>query len=166
MANIEREFEYNPPLKALFLAAGFFGLCAVIAAYAAFYGAGNKSGFMKIIGNPVVMWIVFAISVGFVLMAVIVAIRMLKVKQRIALTPSSIIVPKSRWSNEEQIINYKDIETIVPEEAVGQHLLNVFHSGGKYTIAASMLPSKKIYDELSDLLFEKTSQKKPDADPA
>ena len=66
-------------------------------------------------------------------------------QQRIAFTPSSIIVPKSRWSREEQIIEYRRIKALSTSEMGGQRFLHVTHADGN-TIDASMLSSKATFE--------------------
>jgi hypothetical protein len=162
MTNIEREYKYKVPWKGILLLIVFFGLCAIVGGIAAQSNSGFKFIFINVSAYQATIfwWVVCGVSLVSVLMAVVTAIRSLKLEQRIAVTPSSIIVPKSRWSQEEQIIEYKDIKTLSTEDVFGQHLLNIFHIGGKYTIAGSMLPSRATFDELYNLLLEKIQQVK------
>lgn len=162
MTNIEREYKYKAAWKGILSGSIFFGLCAIVSGIAAQSNKGFRFIFINLSAYQatIFFWIICGLSLGFVLMAVVTAIRSLKQEQRIAVTPSSIIVPKSRWSQEEQIIEYKDIKTLSSEDVFGQHLLNIFHIGGKYTVAGSMLPSRAAFDELHNLLLEKIQQVK------
>jgi len=79
----------------------------------------------------------------------------LKFRQRIALTAAGIIVPVSRWSADEKLIEYKNISALSESNVSGQTFLNLFHSDGKYIINRSMLPSKKLYREIIELLEQR-----------
>jgi hypothetical protein len=76
----------------------------------------------------------------------------LKYRQRITLTAADIIVPVSRWSADEKLIEYKDISSLSESNVSGQTFLYLFHSGGKYIINRSMPPSKKVCREIIKLL--------------
>ncbi len=160
--NIEHEYEYKPKLTTVLLGIGFFGLCAVISVIAAYDNHElmiNGIIHLSVYQASVFWWIICSISLCFVLAASLMIVQRFKFKQRIALTSSSLIVPKSRWSESEDIIDYRAIKSLSSEKIQGQRLLHVFHSEGKYTIAASMLSSKAVYDNLCDLLVEKTQLK-------
>jgi hypothetical protein len=61
-------------------------------------------------------------------------------------------VPASRWSRGEKTIAYRDIEALSQTAVNGQKFLYLKHPGGKYTITASLLPSKAAFTEICALL--------------
>jgi hypothetical protein len=136
-----------------------FGLASV------FFGARAQSNDRGLIINGVIelsadgatvfYWVLFCLSVGFVLMTAALIFHRLTYRQRIAFTQSSIIVPKSRWSKEEHTIKYSEIKSITASKVNSQRFLNVIFAGGKFTIASSMLPSKTDFDEAYELLAKK-----------
>ena len=159
MLNIERQYEYKPKWTTILLCAVFFGLCAVIlGAKAQFNNRGliiNGIIELSVYGATVFYWVLCCLSVGFVLIAGVLTIHRLKHQQRIAFTPSSLIVPKSRWSQEEQSIEYRRIKSLSTSKISGQRFLYVTHAEGKHIIVASMLSSKATFDEVCELLAKK-----------
>src|ERR1044072_8583305 len=108
MRYMEREYEYQPKWTVILACATFFGLCAAV--------LGNKartnnrgliiSGMIELSvdGATTFYWVLCFFGVCFVLIACLLAVHRLTHRQRIVFTPTSLIVPKSRWSAEEKII--------------------------------------------------------------
>ncbi len=92
------------------------------------------------------------LSLCFVAITIALTFHRLKYRQRITLTAADIIVPVSRWSADEKLIEYKDISSLSESNVSGQTFLYLFHSGGKYIINRSMPPSKKVCREIIKLL--------------
>lgn len=97
-------------------------------------------------------WVMRVLSMGFVVIACLLAVHRLRHQQRIAFTNTSLILPRSRWSQEERSINYTDISALSVTKINGQQFLNIVHGAGKSAIGASLLPSKKIFNEVCELL--------------
>jgi hypothetical protein len=156
MGDIDREYEYRPRWTVIFCCALLFGLAAV---FFAFRAANNDRG---LIVNGIIKlgpqaatgfyWVLTACSIGFVGMAAFPAYHRVTFRQRLALGPTALIVPASRWSREEKEIAYWDIEGLSTTAVGGQRFLNIQHAGGKHTITASLLPSKAAFDEVCELL--------------
>ena len=166
MGGIEREYAYKPRWTLIVFCAVFFGLVAVILGAKAY---GNDRGVilnhvikLSPSGATTFYWVLCACSVGFVAIAVFLAYHRLIFRQRIAFSPTALLVPASRWSSAEQQIGYRDIQELLSREQVsGQWLLYVTHSGGQYTITASMLPSKAVFEEVCELLASKVRALRP-----
>lgn len=131
---IDREYDYRPKWGAIILCALFPGICALV------LGA-NANG-------NVFYWVMAALSIGFVVAAGFLAIMRLMVRQRIALSQSSITVPRSRWSNEELVIPFCEIVELIPSEFSRVRFLNILYNGGIFTLNASLLPRKDDFDEI------------------
>lgn len=159
MEGVEREYEYKPRWTLIVFCAVFFGLWAVILGAKAH---GNDRGVIinRVLqlspsGATTFYWVLCACSVGFVAIAAFLACHRLTFRQRIAFGPTALLVPASRWSSEEKQVGYRDIEALSIAQVSGQRFLYVTHSGGKYAITASMLPSKAAFEEVCELLAAK-----------
>ncbi len=106
-------------------------------------------------GATIFYWVFCFLSLCFVAITIALTFHRLKFRQRIALTAAGIIVPTSRWSAGEKLIEYKNISALSESNVSGQTFLNLFHSDGKYIINRSMLPSKKLYREIIELLEQR-----------
>ena len=159
MCPVEREYKYQPKWTIIVFCAIFFGAAAVFLGAKA---AGNDrgliiNGVIKLgpIGATVFYWILAACSIGFVAASAFLAWQRLMYQQRLTFGPAALTVPKSRWSQDEKQIEYRDIQDLSTTTTSGQHFLIVTHADGKFTITASMLPSKTAFDEVCDLLAAK-----------
>jgi hypothetical protein len=162
--DIEREFEYKPSWLIIILGGLLFGVGVGVLAIKANY---NNRG---LIINHIIelttseatifYWTLSFFSLCFVLMTVGLIFHRFKYRQRIAFTEKGIIVPKSRWSGEEKIIEYKDISGISRANISGQKFIYLIHSGGKFIINCNMLPSKKAVEEIISLLTERINAEK------
>jgi hypothetical protein len=151
-----REIDYRPKWWIIVACGLMFGGCALLFANLA---ARNHRGLIinGIIrlgpqGATVFYWSLFGASAAFVLMSLFLVYHRLRYRQRLVLGPSTITVPASRWSRRTEEIAYADIRDLVTTEVSGQRFLQVVHPGGKYTIVASMLPSRAVFEELGALL--------------
>ncbi|MBC7796864.1 MAG: hypothetical protein H7Z37_08330 [Pyrinomonadaceae bacterium] len=158
MTNIEREYEYKPKLWVLFLAGGFFALGIPISIYAASENRGLIiNGIITLSPYQAgIFWLIIGAACAvFVLLAVLTVATRFVFKQRIALSSTALIMPKSRFSGVEKLIEYKDINSLSVSTIQGQTFLYVLHSSGKDTIAASMMPSRATFDDLCEALAKK-----------
>jgi hypothetical protein len=164
---IEREFAYHPKWTTILACAGFFGLAAVVLGIKA---ANNDRGLIinGIVelgpeGATVFYWVLTAASMGFVAAAVLIAYHRLTYRQRLAFGRSALIVPAWRWSRQEKEIAYQDIRELSTATISGQRFLNITHRGGKFTITASLLPSKAAFEEVRELLAAKIRDLQPES---
>jgi hypothetical protein len=162
MDDTEREFEYKPRWTTILACGVFFGLCAVVLGIKA---ANNDRGLIinGIIelgpdGATLFYWVLTTSSIGFVAVAILIAYHRLTYRQRLAFGVSSLIGPTSRWSRQEREIAYRDIRELSTITISGQRFLYITHLGGKYTIAASLLPSKAAFEEVCELLATKVRE--------
>ncbi|WP_439624638.1 hypothetical protein [Gemmata sp.] len=151
-----REYEYRPRWTMIVFCAAFFALCAAVLGSKA---ANNDRGLIinRIIelgpdGATTFYWVLTALSGGFVAMAAFLAYHRVTFQQRLVFGPAAVTVPASRWSREEKEIAYRDIVALSEATIGGQRFLHVAHPGGKYSITASMLPSKAAFAEVCELL--------------
>jgi hypothetical protein len=160
-----QEYEYKPKWTVIVLCGAFFGLGALIlGAKAANTDRGVViNGIIELgpDGAAVFYWVLTGCSIAFVGIAALLVYHRVNFQQRLVFGPVAMTVPESRWSREEQEIAYRDIDSLSTVTVSGQRFLNVMHSGGKFTITASMLPSKAAFDEVCELLAEKVRASHP-----
>jgi hypothetical protein len=156
MEAVEREYEYRPKWTLIVFCAAFFGLGAVVLGAKA---AGNDRGLiinriieLETARATVFYWVLTACSAGFVASAAVLAYHRLAYRQRLAFRAAALTVPASRWSRREKEIVYREIKELRQTTISGQRFLHVTHDGGKYTITASMLPSRAAFEEVCELL--------------
>ncbi len=165
MTTIEREFEYKPSWTIIALAIVFFGACAIVLGISAFSNDGDLviNGIIHLSKGSATIcyWVLCAMSLGFVVLAILMTIHRLTHHQRIAFTPQSILLPNSWWSSEEATVDYEDISTIAVTEINGQWILCIICDDGKrFTISASLLPTRESFDEVCDRLIDRVESKK------
>jgi hypothetical protein len=158
----EREYEYRPKWTMIVLCTAFFGLCtAVLGVKAARNDRGAIiNGIIELgpDGASAFYWVLAALSGGFVVVGVFLAHHRFTFHQRVVIGPDSLTVPARRWSGEEKEIAYRDVRSLSEWSVSGQRFLYVMHVGGKYTITASMLPSKSAFEELCQLLAARVGE--------
>jgi hypothetical protein len=156
MSDDEREYEYRPKWTMILICAMFSALCAAVFASKA---VNNDRGLIinRIIelgpdNATTFYWVLASLSAGFVALAAILGYHRASFQQRLVFGSKGVMVPVSRWSREDKEIAYRDIVGLSEATISGQRFLYVTHLGGKYTITATMLPSQKVFAEVSDLL--------------
>ena len=165
MDGVEREYAYQPRWWAILLGLSYFGLGAVVALAAV--GAGHL---------PALYWAVCALCFVGVALVGARAVGRLLLRQRVALTRSGLLLPRSLWSAEEVVLDYRAITGLFissgvyaprlcrvaldcraadgwPTRKVKQALfLYVAHVGGERRVVAAALPSHAAFEELCGLL--------------
>jgi hypothetical protein len=68
------------------------------------------------------------------------------------LTATHITVPQVGFGSEPRTVDLTDIKRMTVSTVYGQRFLNVYHSGGKLTVAQSLLPDPAAFDELCSTL--------------
>jgi hypothetical protein len=63
-----------------------------------------------------------------------------------------LVVPGWWWSRHEMIIPYREIVGLAERTVNGQRFFEVIHDGGKFTLTATMLPSRAVFDEVCERL--------------
>ncbi|MBE7463852.1 MAG: hypothetical protein HS116_10135 [Planctomycetes bacterium] len=156
------KYEYRPKWALIILSGAFFGLGTAVLGYKA---ANNDRG--VIINNIIELgpegattfyWVLAAISAGFVATTVFLVYQRVAFHQRLVFGPAAMTVPASRWSREEKVIAYQDISALTETVVSGQRFLYVMHPGGRYTIAATLLPSNAAFAEICALLAAKVRE--------
>jgi tryptophan-rich sensory protein len=155
--DIQREYEYKPRWRTIALGIALFGFAT--------YDSWNRAEtnfrgltidwIIKL--NPhqatIFYYCLFAVCLIFVLLGILLIIKRLFYRQRIAFTASGILVPKLAWSKEELHIPYASIASLqITRMRSRQIFLTVMYPGGKQRIIASALPSQKAFDEVQALL--------------
>jgi hypothetical protein len=81
----------------------------------------------------------------------------------LAFTTDAILLPSSRWSSEETAIPYNEIVKLSSVEMNGQRFLYLYRNNTKFTITASLLPSRESFDEVCIFLEKKMNSPALDA---
>lgn len=154
-----REYEYRIKWTMIVLCAAFFALCtAVLGAKAANNNRGVIiNGLIELgpDGATNFYWALAAVSAGFIVLAGFLAYHRVTFRQRLIFGQAAMTVPVSRWSREEKEIPYREVLALSEATISGQRFLYVTHLGGKYTVTASMLPSKAAFAEVCELLADR-----------
>lgn len=149
---MECHYDYRPKWTIIVWCALFFGANAFVLGAKA-----NRNDRGLIIngifelsrdGATVFYWVLAVLSIGFVVIAGFLAIVRLTLHQRIALGETCITIPRSRWSSEEVTVPFSEIVEVSESKVSGQRFLKLVYSRGKFTLTASMLPSKEDFDEI------------------
>jgi hypothetical protein len=159
MGDEVREYEYRPKWTMIVFCGAFFALCTAVIASKA---ANNDRGVVinHIIelgpeGATTFYWGLAALCAAFVVIAVFLAYHRVVFKQSLLFGPAVLIVPASQWSRAQKEIAYRDIHKLSERSVYGQRFLIIACAGGKYTVNASMLPSKSAFEEVRELLNTK-----------
>jgi hypothetical protein len=168
MDAIEREFEYKPKWWALLLSMGHFALAAA------------ASGYLATRNGPeierVLFWVLCGLSSALAILVGAHAVKRLWLRQRIALTPACLLLPKSLWTSKDAAIAYRSItglyissgdyapwasRTAIDCQAISElpscklmraRFLYVIHTSGERRIAAQELPSHAAFEVICGLL--------------
>jgi hypothetical protein len=167
-SDIECEFVYRPRWFWIIIGVLLFGAGTIIFCHKALT---NDRGLiingiieLPITGATIFYWVMCVASAAFVFAANFLVLHRLAFSQRITFTSETIVVPRSRWSSEEIAVEYGAITGIEATEVSGEKFLRVTHSEGKFTIVASMLPTRQAYDEVYQLLLEHVRRAGEDQD--
>ena len=134
----------------------FFGACTV-----ALFGEAvtNRRGLIldgvfhfSAQGATAFYWTLCAVSGTFVAFGLIRLTVGFKNGPPLMLTATHITVPPVGFSREPKTVDLTDIKRMTVSTVYGQRFLNVHHSGGKLTIAQSLLPDPAAFDELCSTL--------------
>jgi len=157
---IERAYPYRPGWTAIVLCTLFFG---ALAAFMAHVARSNDRGLvingvvtLSPGGATAFYWTVAGVGACFVLLAGLLAVVRLTSRQRVALAPAALLVPRGRWSNEETAIRFAEVLELSRTEVQGQHFLKIVHPGGTFTLVASMLPSREDFESVCAAVEERT----------
>ena len=86
---------------------------------------------------------------------VVAIISVLSSKKEILLSSNNISAPKSGISKKIVTINLKDVTDVNIQSEQKQKFLNIVYQNGKLTIPQSMLPNKKLFEELTELVVSR-----------
>jgi hypothetical protein len=146
MADIERQYEYQPKWWVILLIAGHCILGATVGAY--------KIAHPWPENLPALYWILFVWSLLGLARMGAAAIERLSLRRRVAFTPTSLLLPKPGWSSEEEVIDYQTITGLKLSSSGGgrPRYLDVTHRERRRRIAEAFLPSKAAFEEVCRLL--------------
>jgi hypothetical protein len=153
---MERQYDYRPRWTTIIFGALFFGACAIVLAIEA---SSNQRGMIlnsMIVFTPtgatIFYWVLTATSVGFVIISGFLLFWRATRRQRIAVTDICLIIPRSRFSTDELSVPFGDIVEVSVFAVARQRSLTIVHKGGRFTLAASLLPKNQDFDQIYRLL--------------
>lgn len=149
-------YSYKPNLRNLIFACLFFGACSLGTCGEAIT---NDRGLIlngifhfSVQGATAFYWTLCAVCGAFVAFGLLRLTVGFKNEQPLMLTATHIIVPPVEFSREPKAVDLTDIKRMTVSTVYGQRFLNVFHNGGKLTIAQSLLPDPAAFDQLCSSL--------------
>ncbi len=156
---MEREYDYHPKWRVILLGILFFGLCAVVLGMKA---NGNTSG-ISISGaielSPdsatTLYWVLMGLSIAFACVGVALAIGRLALNQQIAYNQDALVFPKARWSRDVVTVPFVDVVEVSVAKASRYRYMKIVYRGGKFTIADSLLPRSRDFDELHKAITDR-----------
>lgn len=153
------EYPYRPRKLPTLLSALFFTLCGIVLTL----NATNAPSLLT--------WAIATLAWAFVALAIIALAAGALRPQRIALTPTSLILPRSRWSTHEREVPLTDILHTSLLQVAGQRFLRLHLPDEELTLNAAMLPDAAAFHAIeahlnasgfaSDLPLEAPSEPGP-----
>lgn len=150
------QYDYRPKWTTIFACAIFFGAGAVVLARMA---SRNHRGLilngiveLSPAGATILYWALAVAFVGFVVIAGLMALTRALLRQRIAIDEHCLMIPRSRWSNEELSVPFGDLLGLSESVVRRQRWLTIVFNGGKFTLLASYLAKRQDYDEIHAIL--------------
>ncbi|NLD98690.1 MAG: hypothetical protein GX640_02355 [Fibrobacter sp.] len=145
------------PNKIIFLFATlFFGLCCWGMSYAALT---NDKGLilngiitLSVQNATIFYWCFSALAAGFVVCGIVLLVLSFVSKNEIVISSDCLIAPKNSFSKKMITVNFKDINGVEIQAIQKTRILNIYHVDGRLSIADSMLPGKKHFEELVSIL--------------
>ena len=157
----DREFPDRPRWSGILFGGFFFTFCAAVLAHRA---ATNErgliiDGIIRLEPDSATTFyrVLAALGVCFVVAACFLAAYRLTSRQRLVFGATAMNVPASRWSSATRAIAYRDIRQMTLHRVSGQTFLTLRHTGGKFVVVASMLPSNEAFAEVRAILEERCS---------
>lgn len=145
-------YPYKPNLRNIVFACLFFGACTVALFSEAIT---NRRGLIldgifhfSVQGATAFYWTLCAVTGAFVAFGFLRLAARFKNGPPLMLTATHITVPQVGFSRQPRTVDLTDIKRMTVSTVYGQRFLNVYHSGGKLTIAQSLLPDPAAFDEL------------------
>jgi hypothetical protein len=153
----EKHYSYNARWLSISMVGLFFGLGAVILAFAAATNERGMTieGFIRLDKDAAtkVLWGLAVGSLLFVLAAMAVGVRRL-VRPRILLVDSKgLFLPHGFLQHQQSRIDFSEILLITELQQHGQTFLKLKTGPRTFSIAESLLESRSHYDEIKSLLI-------------
>ena len=124
-------------------------------------GLGYRSIELSVNGATIFYWFITGLFLIFTLFWLKGFIMGRSKNREIILDETSISAPKSGMSKKIINVKYSDITGSNVGEQSGHVMLNIFHSGKTLIIPQAMLPNKQSFDELTNLIQERTNSAEP-----
>ena len=160
-ASLPKTYPYHPKATTIILCIGFFGACAAVLGWKA---ATNDRGLIlwRIFtlsedGASIFYWVLVASSLGFVLIALLLAIQRAMGSADLEITPSTIRIPHGFINKKVSEVDLKDVTGFSEAEFQGQRFFYLYARGRKYCLNRALMPSKEAYEEAKVLIASTVS---------
>lgn len=155
------EYQYRAKPWVMLGVISFFGACAMIMGYAALT---NDRGLilngvitLSIKGATIFYWCVAAVSVFFVIFALLAFIAGMVNPMSIRLTATELFAPKHGFTHKSTILKLHEINKVNIQTVQKQRFMTVYTQDEKMSIAQSMLPNSEAFDSLYTVLVSRTN---------
>ena len=156
--NIIKQYDYRPGWKAIIMTLLFFGGCSGFMAYTAITNEEelviNGIIHLSVSAATVFYWVIAGLSFAFVLAGLALTVNRFTSVHRIAITEEGILLPNGIWKSGEHHVLFSDLTAIKNISVQKERFIYVYADGLKHTISASMLPSKRNFDEIEACLVK------------
>jgi hypothetical protein len=147
---IEREYEYRLKAGRVLTRAILYGVAALGMAYMALTNDRGLTMFVVPLsknGATIFYGLFAGLAALFSISDAVNAYRRGSLRQRIAFTKEGLVVPRSAWSAEEELIPYGRIRDL-KEFTQPDRVVMIGHEGGDFTLRLDMLPDERAFAEI------------------
>ena len=134
----------------------FFGACAAVLGWKAL---GNDSGVilngvltLSENGASIFYWILTALSLGFVVLAVIFIVQNVLSPQVVQITKGFVSIPLGFLKKKIKQIEFSDVTDFYETEVQGQRFFYLYTPQKKYYLNRVLMPSNEAYEEAKALI--------------
>lgn len=155
----EVKFPYKPNIATFTMSLMF--LCG-LTIYVGYIASTNTQGLIlnriiELSANhaTIFYWSISVASGLLTLLGAITFIAALKYKKEIIVSGNTIIAPKSGISKKIITFDLNEVTDVYIQTIHKQKILNIVHPANKLSIPQSILPGKKAFEELTELIMSK-----------
>lgn len=136
----------------------FFGACAAVLAFMALGDDPNATrrlgGFTPETAR-ILLWIMTAVSLGFVAIGLLAAIRSVTQPGQIDITPTELRAPPRPITSKQVTVPLNTVTGLDVQNVAGQVLLNIHHTGQKLVISQQALPKGVTVEDIAQALDQR-----------
>jgi len=153
---LPKSYPYRAKITTMLMCILFFALCAAVLGFKA---VTNDRGLilngiftLSEQGASVFFWILTATSLAFVVMGLLLIIQRATGVLSLELTECELKIPRGFIKKTLTHVNLSEVTKISEMEVQGQKFLYLHTAAKKFCVNRSLMPSKKCYDEIKELI--------------